>query len=79
MIAKKELSNELTEQEVKKSRCDASILFVLPQDVKNEYKAFFASYGLSLSFGIRIAIDHLINDVKLKRGSLKTTGFTSNN
>ena len=39
-----------------------------------EYKAFFASRGLSFSKGVQIAIDHLIDQTKKGNIEVRDTG-----
>lgn len=56
-------------------KCDTSIIVSLPKSIKNEWKAFFAARGLTLSFGVKIAVDHLIADVEAGRGNLRATGY----
>lgn len=42
---------------------------------QREYKAFFASKGLSVSKGVQIAIDYLIDQTKKGTIELKDTGI----
>lgn len=42
---------------------------------KREYKAFFASKGLSVSRGVQIAVDYLIDQAKKGAIELKDTGI----
>ncbi len=42
---------------------------------QREYKAFFASKGLSVSKGVQIAIDYLIDQAKKGTIELKDTGI----
>lgn len=64
-----------TTENVGKLKCDSNITIMLPRAVKNEWKAFFAARGLSLSFGIKVAIDHLIADIEQEKGELRITGY----
>lgn len=50
---------------------------MLPKSVKNEWKAFFAARGLTLSFGVKVAVDHLMADVTQGKGDLRITGYTA--
>lgn len=42
---------------------------------KREYKSFFAKHGLSVSKGVQIAIDYLIDQAKKGNIELKDTGI----
>ena len=54
---------------------ETNITFRLTEQEKTEYKTFFASQNISLSFGIKLAIEHLILDVKAGKGTIKRTGY----
>lgn len=52
-----------------------TIIIHLPKQRKNEYKAFFATHGLNMSQGLKIAIAHLKNDIENGKGTLTENGF----
>ena len=65
-------------QEVKPGEAtnkETNVTFRLTEQEKIEYKTFFASQNISLSFGIKLAIEHLILDVKAGKGTIKRTGY----
>lgn len=74
-MATKNGGGEVEPATIEPAKCDKSITVMIPGAIRNEWKAFFATHGLSLSFGIRVAIDHLIADVNDGRGSLRITGY----
>ena len=54
---------------------ETNITFRLTEQEKNTYKTFFSSKNVSLSFGIKLAIEHLILDVNAGKGTIKKTGY----
>lgn len=57
------------------SNKETNVTFRLTEQEKKDYKTFFASQNISLSFGIKLAIEHLILDVKAGKGTIKRTGY----
>lgn len=64
-------------EELEPLKCDSNMTIMLPKSVKNEWKAFFAARGLTLSFGVKVAVDHLMADVTQGKGDLRITGYTA--
>lgn len=58
-----------------KPKATETIIIHLPKQRKNEYKAFFATHGLNMSQGIKIAIEHLKNDIEHGKGKLTDIGY----
>ena len=54
---------------------ETNITFRVTEQEKTTYKSFFVQKNISLSFGIKLAIEHLINDVNAGRGTIKKTGY----
>ena len=57
---------------------DTNITIRLTNEDKAEYKAFFASQNVSLTFGIKTAIEFLMQEVKAGKGKIKNTGYYPN-
>jgi hypothetical protein len=66
---------EVTAETMGETNKETNITFRLTEQEKTEYKTFFASQNISLSFGIKLAIEHLILDVKAGKGTIKRTGY----
>lgn len=57
-----------------KNKSDALLTIRATQAKRATYKAFFASKNLSLSKGVQIAVDYLIEQVENGKIKLKDTG-----
>jgi len=70
------IKNIVTEETPKpKSKNDKMFTIRTSQEKQREYKTFFASKGLSVSKGVQIAIDYLIDQAKKGNIELKDTGI----
>ena len=58
-----------------KAKNDKMFTIRTSETKQREYKAFFASKGLSVSKGVQIAIDYLIDQAKKGTIELKDTGI----
>lgn len=58
-------------------KCDANIIIMVPKTVKNDWKSFLAKRGVTLSFGLKVAMNHLIADIEQGKGELGITGYTA--
>jgi len=70
-----EIKTEKPDTTPEASNNETNITFRISEQDKVNYKTFFASQNVSLSFGIKLAIEHLILDVKAGKGTIKKTGY----
>lgn len=54
---------------------ETNITIRLTKQDKAEYKAFFARHNVSLTFGVKTAIELLMQEVKAGKGKIKNTGY----
>ncbi|MBR5675314.1 MAG: hypothetical protein IKX14_02590 [Neisseriaceae bacterium] len=72
----RDLSNVAKKNEVTtKAKNDKMFTIRTSETKQREYKAFFASKGLSVSKGVQIAIDYLIDQARKDTIELKDTGI----
>lgn len=72
----RDLNNVAKKNEVTtKAKNDKMFTIRTSETKQREYKAFFASKGLSVSKGVQIAIDYLIDQAKKGTIELKDTGI----
>lgn len=61
--------------QTEKAKNDKMFTIRTSETKQREYKAFFASKGLSVSKGVQIAIDYLIDQARKGNIELKDTGI----
>jgi len=72
----RDLSNVAKKNEITtKAKNDKMFTIRTSETKQREYKAFFASKGLSVSKGVQIAIDYLIDQARKGNIELKDTGI----
>jgi len=72
----RDLSNVAKKNEITTKAKNDKMFTIRTSELKQrEYKAFFASKGLSVSKGVQIAIDYLIDQARKGNIELKDTGI----